>query len=308
MPETKTLYVDSIAQMCALFGMAKPKHPLFSIIRFQDFPDIKIEERTRLITNFYQITLKTEHPCKMQYGQNMFDFDEGIISCFAPKQVSFMDPDFKFATAGWVLCVHSDLFRQHALCQKIKGYGFFEYAVNEALILSEDEQQSMEAIFMQIEKEYHLPIDSYSQDVVLSGIDLLLTYCNRYYNRQFITRKTINNELLVKFDSLLEKSIQSSAANGLPNVTNLASQINLSPKYLSDCLKQLTGQTTQQIIHDRIIDHAKDILATTELTIKEIAFQLGFEQPQSFNKLFKSKLNQSPLEFRNSFNINPMHD
>lgn len=302
MQEPRNLYIKSITQICDFLGMAKPKHPHFFVIRFEDFPEIQISERTRLITDFYQITLKTENPCKIQYGQNTFDFNEGVISCFAPRQISIIDVDFKFATAGWVLYVHPDFFRQYPVGQKIKDYGYFEYAVNEALILSEEEQQSMEGIFTEIEKEYNRAIDLFSQDVVISYLDLLLTFCNRYYNRQFITRKTINSELLIKFCDILEKSILCSSENGLPNVANLARQMNLSPKYLSDCLKQLAGQTTQQIIQDRIIDEAKDILTTTELTVKEIAFQLGFEHPQSFSKLFKSKINKSPLEFRQSFN------
>jgi len=170
------------------------------------------------------------------------------------------------------------------------------------LILSDEEQQSIETIFLQTEKEYHLPIDSFSQDVIVSNIDLLLTYCNRYYNRQFITRKALSNELLIKFEEVLEKYMGNAAENGLPTVTGLAAQMNLSPKYLSDCLKQLTGQTTQQIIHDKIVEQAKGMLATTGLTINEIAFGLGFEQSQSFSKLFKSKTTLTPLAFRQSFN------
>ncbi|MBS7564781.1 helix-turn-helix transcriptional regulator [Mucilaginibacter sp. Bleaf8] len=301
MPETVSIHIETIAQMHQMLDVAKPRHPLFSILRFEDFPEIEIEQRTRLITNFYQVTLKTAHPCKIQYGQNIFDFDEGIISCFAPKQVTFIDQDFRFATSGWQVSIHPDFLRLHPLGKKIKEYGFFEYAVNEALILSDEEQQSIEAIFLQIEKEYHRPIDAFSQDVIVSNIDLLLTYCNRYYNRQFITRKALSHELLISFEAILEKQIGNAAESGLPTVTDLAAQMNLSPKYLSDCLKQLTGQTTQQLIHDRIVEHAKGVLATTGLTINEIAFQLGFEQSQSFSKLFKSKTSLTPLAFRQSF-------
>jgi AraC family transcriptional activator of pobA len=301
-PETVSLHIETIAQMHQLLDVAKPRHPLFSILRFEDFPDIEIEQRTRLVTDFYQVTLKTGHPCKIQYGQNIFDFDEGIISCFAPKQVSFIDQDFRFATSGWQLSIHPDFLRLHPLGKKIKEYGFFEYTINEALILSDEEQQSIEAILLQTEKEYYLPIDRFSQDVIVSNIDLLLTYCNRYYNRQFITRKALSSELLIRFEEVLEKCMGNAAESGLPTVTGLAAQMNLSPKYLSDCLKQLTGKTTQQIVHDKIVEQAKGMLTTTGLTINEIAFGLGFEQSQSFSKLFKSKTSLTPLAFRQSFN------
>jgi AraC family transcriptional activator of pobA len=302
MPETINIHIETVAQMHQMLNVAKPRHPLFSILRFEDFPKIEIEQRTRLVTEFYQVTLKKAHPCKIQYGQNIFDFDEGIISCFAPKQIAFIDQDFRPATSGWQVSIHPDFLRLHPLGKKIKAYGFFEYAVNEALILSDEEQQSIESIFLQIEKEYHLPIDSFSQDVIVSNLDLLLTYCNRYYNRQFITRKALSHELLIRFEEVLERQMEDASHSGLPTVAHLGAQMNLSPKYLSDCLKQLTGKTTQHIIHDKIVERAKVLLTSTRLTINEIAFQLGFEQSQSFSKLFKSKTSLTPLAFKHSFN------
>jgi AraC family transcriptional activator of pobA len=301
MPETINIHIETVAQMHQMLNVAKPRHPLFSILRFEDFPKIEIEQRTRLVTEFYQVTLKKAHPCKFQYGQNIFDFDEGIISCFAPKQIVFIDQDFRPATSGWQVSIHPDFLRLHPLGKKIKAYGFFEYAVNEALILSDEEQQSIESIFLQIEKEYHLTIDSFSQDVIVSNLDLLLTYCNRYYNRQFITRKALSHELLIRFEEVLERQMEDASHSGLPTVAHLGAQMNLSPKYLSDCLKQLTGKTTH-IIHDKIVERAKVLLTSTRLTINEIAFQLGFEQSQSFSKLFKSKTSLTPLAFKHSFN------
>lgn len=170
------------------------------------------------------------------------------------------------------------------------------------MILSDEEQKSIETIFEQIEKEYLLPIDDFSQDVMISSIDLLLTHFNRYYKRQFITRKAQNSDLLNKVENILNSYFLSNNEQKLPNPADLASQLNLSPKYLSDCLKQLTGQTTQQIIHEKLIEKAKDILATTELSVSEIAYHLGFEYPQSFSKFFKNKMNISPLEFRKAYN------
>ncbi|MGS2763694.1 helix-turn-helix domain-containing protein [Sinomicrobium sp. M5D2P9] len=296
------LHFKSTSQLHEAVGIAKTKHPLFSILRFEDLPKVENNQRIKLISDFYQITLKRECPCKMQYGQTPFDFDEGVISCFAPKQVSIVDKDFSFATSGWLLLIHPDFLRRYPLSQKIKTLGFFDYAIHEALILSDEEQQSIETIFEQIGKEYRLPIDNFSQEVVIANLDLLLTYCNRYYNRQFITRKTGYNELLSKVEKILNAFFDNVSEKGLPTTADLASQLNLSPKYLSDCLKQLTGQTAQQLIHEKLIDHAKDMLTTTALSVSEVAYRLGFGYPQSFNKLFKKKTNLSPLEFRNSFN------
>lgn len=301
--EALSVHIKSIAQQQQLLGLAKPKHPLFSLLKFEDYPNREIEQRTRLISDLYQITLKKDCPCKLQYGQKPYDFNEGVMSFFSPKQVNILEPGDFVPKAGWSLAIHPDFFRTFPLYQKVKSYGFFDYAMNEALILSGDEQTSIENIFTQIEKEMNLPIDRFSQDVVISNIDLLVTYCNRYYNRQFITRKPNSSELLSKVEKLLNQHFQNSnTEKGLPTATFLASELNLSTKYLSDCLKQLTGNTTQQIIHEKLIEQAKEILTTTQLSISEIAYQLGFEYSQSFSKLFKTKTEMSPLEFRQLYN------
>jgi len=300
--DTLTINLKTIADFHSVVGLSKPKHPLFGIYRFEDLPEAELTQRTRIISECYQITLKKECPCKMQYGQTRYDFDEGIISCFAPRQVSIIDKDFNFAKSGWLIQIHPDFLRTYSLNQKIKTFGFFDYDINEALILSEEEQNSIEIIFEQIEKEYLLPIDQFSQDVMISALDLLLTHCNRYYTRQFVTRKPQNSELLNKVENILNVYFNTSEDQKLPTPAYLASELNLSSKYLGDCLKQLTGQTSQQIIHDKLIDKAKDILTTTDLSVGEIAYRLGFDYPQSFSKLFKTKTNQSPLEFRHSFN------
>ncbi len=299
--DSLTIHLKSISELHEAGGMPKPKHPLFSIQRFEEIPELNHTQHTRLVSDLYHIALKKECPCKMQYGQTAFDFDEGVISCFAPKQVSMIAPDFSFAKAGWMLSFHPDFLRSYPLDQKIKAYGFFDYDVNEALILSEEEQKSVETILGQMEKEYHLPMDKFSQDVIISNLDLFLTYCNRYYNRQFVTRKVASTELLTKVEKLMNAYFSDANEGRLPTAAYLASQLNLSTKYLSDCLKQLTGQTTQQLIHTKLIDHAKEILTTTELSIGEVAYRLGFERSQSFNKLFKNKTNHTPVQFRQLF-------
>jgi len=303
METTPTVHIQSITQLHQLLQLPKPKHPLVSLIRFEHFSPIKIEQRTRLITDFYQVTLKTECPCKIQYGQSIFDFDEGVMSCFAPRQVNFIDKDFIFAKSGWQLSIHPDFLRNFPLGSRIKSYGYFDYAVNEALILSEDEQETMKTIFLQLQKEFLLPIDNFSQEVWIANIELLLTYCDRYYNRQFITRKAVGSELLDKVEKLLNSYFESGQLNkGLPTAQYLAETLHLSSKYVSDCLKQLTGSTTQQLIHEKLIERAKERLTTTHLSVSEIAYELGFEYPQSFSKLFKTKTRQTPLEYRADFN------
>jgi len=303
METTTTVHIQSISQLHQLLQLPKPRNPLVSLIRFEDFPEIKIEQRTRLLTDFYQVTLKKECPCKIQYGQSIFDFDEGVMSCFAPRQVSFIDKDFVFAKAGWQLSIHPDFLRNSSLGGKIKSYGYFDYAVNEALILSDDEQQAVETIFIQLQKELSLPIDNFSQQVWIANIELMLTYCDRYYNRQFITRKTVSSELLNRVEKILNNYFGSDQGNnGLPSAQFLAEELHLSSKYLSDCLKQLTGSTTQQLIHEKLIERAKERLSTTQLSVSEIAYQLGFDYPQSFSKLFKTKTRQTPMEFRAGYN------
>lgn len=301
--EIKTIRVVSIAQSHQALGIGKPRHPLFSILRIEDLPQFSVTERTRLIFDFYQVVLKINCPTKVQYGQTMYDFDEGVMSFFAPKQVTIVEPGNLFPKTGWILNIHPDFLRSYPLGQKIKEYGFFEYAVNEALILSEEEEQSVENIFLQIEKEYRLAIDLFSQDVLIANLELLLTYSNRYYNRQFILRKQNYDGLPAKLEKLLEAYFEHDISQkGLPTVTYLASALHLSSKYLSDVLKRLTGLTAQQHIHEKLIEKAKEKLSASGLSVSEIAYELGFERPQSFSKFFREKTRQSPMEFRARFN------
>jgi AraC-like DNA-binding protein len=247
--------------------------------------------------------LKIDCPGKLQYGQTKYDFDEGIMSFFAPRQVNILEPGEVLPKSGWLLNVHPDLLRKTPLASKIDSYGFWSYNVNEALILSEDEQKSIEHIFAQIEKEYRQPIDNFSRDVVIANIELLLTYSNRYYERQFIVRRTYNDDFVETFKNLLNEYIQREISEtGLPSVKYFADRLNISSNYLSDLLRQMTGENAQQHIHSKLIEKAKERLSTTALTVNEIAYQLGFEYPQSFSKLFKSKTNLSPVEFRKMFN------
>lgn len=261
------------------------------------------QESTNLVLNFYTISLKNCEGSKMKYGQNYYDFDEGMLAFMEPGQVISSENGGTRAT-GWWLVFHPDFIRNYPLGKTIKNYGFFSYAVNEALHLSEKEQATMEGIMKNIEEEYNHSIDLFSHDVMISHLELLLNYSNRFYNRQFITRKSASNDLLTKMESLLNDyfNIDKLVENGLPSVQYFANQLNVSSNYLSDMLRTLTGQSTQQHIHNKLIEKAKEALTLTNLSVSEIAYQLGFEHPQSFSKLFKSKTNVSPLEYRASFN------
>ena len=286
-----------------ILGFPKPRNPLFSIQRFEDFPELPAEGPIKLTMDFYQISFKKDCTDKMIYGQSLYDFDEGVLSFFSPRQVVIKEPD-QMATSGFIILVHPEYLRGHPLESKIKSYGFFDYTVNESLILSAEEEDFIENVFIQIEKEFNRPIDHLSQDVILSNLDLLLTYSNRFYTRQFITRKLHYNSLLAKFEALLHELFEETvlAEKGLPNVADIAASFHLSSRYFSDLIKEHTGRTTQQHIHDKLIEKAKEMLASTTLSVSEIAYQLGFQHSQSFSKLFKAKTSQSPLEFRAGFN------
>lgn len=298
------LRVKSITEQHQLLALPKPAHPLVSLVRFEDFPLIPNEGTVRLTLDFYSVTLKCHCDCKVQYGQTPYDFNEGVMSFVAPEQVLTQKGDLVPPASGWLLAFHPDFIRTYPLGQKINEYGFFQYAVSEALLLSATEEAALDSLFQKMEHDYCLPIDKFSQDVLVAQLDLLLTYCNRYYERQFVTRKAPNNALLVRLEALLADYFNGNklAEVGPPSVSYLAEQLHLSPKYLSDLLRQLTGQSAQQHIQDKLLEKAKNLLTTTNLSVSEIAFQLGFGYAQSFSKLFKNKTSLSPLEFRQSFN------
>ena len=302
--ENQFIKINSVSELHKLMGIPKPKHPLVSLINYSDVHLSAIENSIKVILNFYMVSIKHNADCKFSYGQNYYDFDEGVLAFMEPGQIASTTQSENEQPDGWLLIFHPDLIRNYPIGKTIKNYGFFSYAVNEALHLSESEEAMIEGIFKNIEKEYNHSIDQFSQDVMVSQIELLLNYSNRFYNRQFITRKTASSDLLTKMEILLDEYFESDKIieSGLPTVQFFAEKLNLSPNYLSDMLRSITGQSTQQHIHNKLIEKAKEALSTTNLSVSEIAYQLGFEHPQSFSKLFKSKMNISPLEYRASFN------
>lgn len=295
--------IQSISAFHKLLSLPEPKHPLVSVINLSESVFIKDEIWKGFINRFYCVAMKREATGKMKYGQQHYDYDKGVLSFTAPNQVQYLDLETTDCDSkGYLLIFHEDFLLKHPLAHTISNFGFFSYAVNEALHLSEDEENNLIEIFHKIDKEYQ-HIDRHSQDIILSQIELLLQYSNRFYERQFITRKNNNHQVLVKFERFLNDYFdKGSTEKGLLTVHQIAEAMNLSPNYLSDLLRIHTGQNTQQHIHEKLISKAKEKLSTTELSISEIAYELGFEYSQSFSTLFKKKTNMSPLEFRQSFN------
>ncbi len=302
-PDNTPYLINSISDLHRLLELPKPEYPLVSVINFDEIKCFSEERLSSVIYNFYSICIKRDFKGKVKYGQNYYDFDEGVMTFFSPGQIISAEITDDMALSGRWLVIHPDYIQNYALAKNIKEYGYFSYAVNEALHLSEKEEAAITTIMQNIRQEYSSGIDTFSQDVIISHIELLLTYANRFYNRQFITRKHVNNDLLTSMEAILADYFNSDKVQtmGLPTVRYLSDKLNISPNYLSDMLRTLTGQSTQQHIHDKLIEKAKEILTTTSLSVSEIAYQLGFEYPQSFSKLFKSKTNVSPLEFRHSF-------
>lgn len=301
---TTHILIRSISELHRLMGLSKPLHPLVSLIKMDDVKAARHDEAMNFVLNFYGVSLKRNVRGKLKYGQNYYDFDEGILGMTAPQQVLSVGNEDNYEVSGWWLVFHTEFVLNYPLGKSIKDYGFFSYSLNEALHLSEKEEKVLEAIFKNIEQEYQTSIDQFSQDVMVAQLELLLSYCNRFYNRQFVTRKAVGSDLLSRMESLLDEYFAGDGAmeQGIPSVRYFSERLNVSPNYLSDMLRALTGQTTQQHIHNKIIELAKVALTTTNLSVSEVAYQLGFERSQSFNKLFKSKTNMTPKEFRASFN------
>lgn len=297
------LLFNSISALHKALGLPKPLHPLISLVDYSEVKTDTAELEKGMVFNFYKISYKKNFRGKIKYGQSHYDFDEGGLSFFSPNQViTALEDEADYG--GYTLLIHPDFILGHPLGQNIRGYGFFDYSVAEALYLSEKEKKMIMSIFENIGTELESAIDQISQDVLLSQIELLLNYSKRFYTRQFITRKTGSSDLLVRFEAILSEYFDRDGPSmtGLPTVAQLASPLNVSPHYLSDMLRTVTGQNTQQHIHEKLIGKAKELLTVTNLTVSEIAYKLGFEHSQSFNRMFKKKTKLSPLDFRQSFN------
>ncbi len=298
--------IKTISEYHRLLGMAKPEHPTVSVVSLEDFNPPATNSKVSVVFDFYVISLKriADGKIKYSYGQQRYDFDEGVMFFIAPNQVFSFEADETSKASGWMLLIHPDFLWHTILAKSIRRYEFFDYAVNEALFLSDKEETTLNGIVHNIRQEYHSNIDQFTQNVIILQIETLLNYADRFYHRQFITRKAANHQILDRLENFLDHYFNKrDLINiGLPTVQSIATGLNVSPTYLSALLKVITGQSTQQHIHNKLIEKAKEKLSTTTLSISEIAFELGFEHPQSFSKLFKIKTNLSPLAFRQSFN------
>jgi AraC family transcriptional activator of pobA len=296
---------ESLSDAHQAFGLPKPLHPLISLINSAIVPVQTSTSPHSHVLNFYKISYKPQLGGKIKYGQGYYDFDEGGLLFAAPNQlIGGSDAISTQECSLYTLLIHPDYLGSYPLAKNIKRFGFFSYSANETLHLSEKEKTTIISIFKIIEEELNSRIDDFSQDVIISQIELLLNYANRFYKRQFITRKAVSNDLLQKMEEILDAyfNTQESLSQGIPTVQYLAEHLNVSPGYLSDMLRSLTGQNAQHHIHEKLIEKAKEKLSVTKLSVSEIAYGLGFEHPQSFSKLFRTKTNLSPLEFRRSFN------
>jgi AraC family transcriptional activator of pobA len=284
----------------------KPEHPLISLVDYGKV-DYGLEdgEVVSWVQDYYSISLKKNINFKMRYGQQEYDFDEGLMTFFSPGQVLRITNrrQLNKKPSGWILLIHPDFLWNTSLAKKIKNYEFFGYSINEALFLSEKEEKLIEGILMNIRHEYHSNIDKFSQNIIVSHIEVLLNYAERFYQRQFITRKKAGHQILESLETILDDCVRNedSMDNTLPTVQYVADQLSVSPNYLSTLLKSLTGQNTRQHIQNKLIERAKEQLSTTELSVSEIAYSLGFEHSQSFSRMFKSKTKLSPLAFREKF-------
>ena len=296
----------SLSEFHRYSNLPKPEHPLISLVDYSKVNYPTDSDEIKWVQEFYSIGLKRNVSEKFNYGQQPYDFNEGVLSFVAPQQILNIqiNQNIEVKSSGWLLLIHPDFLWNTPLAKIIKNYDFFGYAVNEALFLSEKEENIIIDILKNIQREYQANIDKFSENIIITQVELLLNYAERYYERQFITRKINNHQILVKLEEKLDSYFNSSdiLINGVPTVTQVANDLNLSPNYLSSMLKIISGQSTQQHIQNKIIEKAKEKLSTNELSISEIAYELGFEYPQSFSKLFKQKTNQSPMAFRARFN------
>ena len=294
--------IQSVSQFHKLLSLPEPRHPLVSVINLAESIFLEDDVWKGFVNRFYCVALKRDAKGKVRYGRQHYDYDNGVLSFTAPNQIQSLDLQTVECGSGYLLIFHPDFLLNHSVATSISGYWFFSYAVNEALHLSAEEESSLIGILDRIDLECR-HIDRHTQEIILSQIELLLSYSNRYYKRQFITRKSSNNHILDKFEKLVNDFYTGDAAfnRGLLTVQDIADAMNLSPNYLSDFLRIHTGLNTQQHIHEKLIERAKEKLSTTSLSVSEIAFALGFEHPQSFSTLFKKKTSLSPVDFRKQF-------
>ncbi|WP_316825409.1 helix-turn-helix transcriptional regulator [Pedobacter miscanthi] len=299
---SKIIKLESIRDIHRTAGIPGPVHPMITLIDAAELVDMCFNP-VSYVLSFFKITLVTRVSGKFRYGQGHYDFAEGSLVFAAPHQI-VGKIETGTGSEGISLFIHPDFLQGSTLAGKIKQFGFFSYASSEALHLSQQERNTIESIFGIIREELNSRIDDFSQEVIIAQIELLLSYSKRFYKRQFLTRQSVNIDLLQQMEAILETYFDDdlTLAQGVPTVQYLAEHLNYTPNYLSDMLRSLTGLNAQQHIHNHIIERSKELLSTTKFTINEVAYKLGFDYPQSFSRLFKTKTTLSPAQFRSKFN------
>lgn len=298
MSNNNIIHIPTLVDLCRMAGV-ELMHPLVGIIRLEDIPDIA-KQIGKLSFGFYSISLKKKLTGYIEYGRKQYDFQEGVLGFVGPNQVLSFEGCDANKSEGWELYFEADLLANSKLAEEINTYGFFNYEINEALHVSKKEEEQMEQIFQNIYDEYSLPIDQFSKEVILSNIELLLTYSKRFYKRQFITRNEVDSSVLSTFEKELKQYFTQTDLQeaGIPEVNYFAEKLNISSKYLSDMLKAVTGKTTKEHIQLQLLEKAKHLLLGSDKSISEIAYQLGFEYPQYFSRFFKEKTGETPKGFR----------
>ncbi|HEU4789287.1 MAG TPA: helix-turn-helix domain-containing protein [Flavobacterium sp.] len=274
------------------------KHPLISV--FDNSITKALPNHSRMYFGFYAVFLKAGHCGELKYGRNNYDYDDGTLVFVAPGQVIEVNNEENYQPSGLALLFHPDLIKGTALGKQMSQYSFFSYDSHEALHLSSKEQQIIKDLFNKLEYELSQSIDKHTKSIITNNIELLLNYCIRFYDRQFITRENINTDILSKFENLLNIYFQSENAQnlGLPSVGYFADCLHLSPNYFGDLIKKATGKTAQEHIQLKLIDIAKEKIFDTEKSVSQIAFELGFKYPQHFNRMFKKSTGYTPNEYR----------
>lgn len=289
--------LEKVSQYNALKDI-ETKHPLISV--FDNTNTKSLPNHCRMHFGFYAVFLKAGHCGELKYGRNTYDYDDGTLVFISPGQVIEINNEDNYKPTGLALLFHPDLIKGTALGRQMNQYSFFSYDSNEALHLSLKEQQIIKDLFSKLEYELSQSIDKHSKGIIANSIELLLNYCVRFYDRQFITREHINTDILSKFEKLLNDYFQSESIQdlGLPSVGYFADCLHLSANYFGDLIKKETGKSAQEHIQLKLIDLAKERIFDTEKSISQIAFELGFKYPQHFNRMFKKNIGYTPNEYR----------
>lgn len=295
--KTSLLNIETVTEYDDMLGV-ETLHPLVSVI---DLSKARPMHHLRHTFSFYVVFLKDEKNCDLIYGRQRYDYQKGSVVCLAPGQViGIEDTGETFQPKGYALCFHPDLIRGTHLGRTIKEYTFFSYEVNEALHLSERERHIFIDCLLNIQEELHHAIDRMSKRLITNHIELLLNYCMRFYERQFITRQDAHRDILTRFETFLDRYFtgENAALKGLPSVKYCAAELCLSPNYFGDLIKKETGKTALEYIQDKIIGIAKEQLLLPSESISQIAYQLGFQYPQHFTRVFKKASGMTPNEYR----------